>query len=123
MRDAISLEHDLSALTAPGARRPGVKRTTLELITPLLEELRRHPALHEVRPTQFHVNGRDFLHFHDAPDGVFADIRLAKGFRRLPVTSRSEQSELLGLVDDLLSSKDSRVEGKRRRERRNQNDD
>jgi hypothetical protein len=100
-----------------------VRHTTLELIAPLLEDLRRHPALHEVRPTQFHVNGRDFLHFHDAPDGVFADVRLAKGFRRLPVTSRSEQSELLGLIDDLLSSMDSRVAGKLRRERRDQTED
>ncbi len=32
-----------------------------------------HPALLEVRPTEFQLHGRDFLHFHDAPAGVVAD--------------------------------------------------
>jgi hypothetical protein len=95
-----------------------MKRTTLERIAPLLAELRRHPALREVRPAAFHVDGRDFLHFHDERDGIVADVRLARGFLRLPVGSRAEQAELLGRIDECLAALDAHVQrGGRRRER------
>lgn len=94
-----------------------MKETTLALLTPLLNELRRHPSLREVRPTVFYVNERDFLHFHDEPDGVFADIRLAKGFRRFPVSTSAEQFELLGQIDECISSLDSRIVRARRADR------
>jgi hypothetical protein len=115
-----------------------MKRTALDRIAPLLDVLRAHPALREVRPTVFHLNGRDFLHFHiivigdvdksydaatikpDEPGGVFADVRLTKGFVRMPVSSRSEQAELLERIDQSLSSLDSRVRDRQRRGRRRQ---
>jgi len=86
-----------------------MKHTTLARIAPLLEELRRHPSLREVRPTVFYVNDRDFLHFHDEREGVFADVRLARAFVRLPVSTRAEQFELLGRIDECLSSLDSHI--------------
>lgn len=101
-----------------------MKRAALDRIAPLLDVLRAHSALREVRPTVFHLNDRDFLHFHiilhshDEPGGVFADVRLTKGIVRMPVSSRSEQAELLERIYESLSSLDSRVRDRQRRGRR-----
>jgi hypothetical protein len=90
----------------------------LARISALLEELRARPELRERRPGVFELNSRPFLHFHDDPGGIFADVRLAKDFVRLPVTSSSQQSDLLERVDDCLSAVESRVVDRRRRGRR-----
>ena len=90
---------------------------TLARITPLLEELRSRPALREMRPGVFSLKSRAFLHFHDDPSGVFADVRLAGDFVRLAVTSRSQQADLLEQIDDCLSSIESRSSGRSRRKR------
>jgi hypothetical protein len=92
-----------------------MKHATLARLAPLLQELRSHPSLREVRPTVFFVNDRNFLHFHDEPDGVFADIRLKKAFVRLPVSTRADQLELIGRIDECLSSLDSQIVRRRRR--------
>jgi hypothetical protein len=92
-----------------------MKRTTLDRIAPLLDILRAHPALREPRPTVFQLNDRDFLHFHDEPEGIFADVRLTNGFVRLPVSSHSEQLELLERIDRSLSSLDAHVRDRQRR--------
>jgi hypothetical protein len=97
-----------------------MKRTTLDRIAPLLEVLRAHPALREPRPTVFQLNSRDFLHFHDEPEGIFADVRLTSGFVRLPVSSHIEQLELLEQIDHSLSSLDEHVRNRQRRERHRQ---
>ena len=81
---------------------------TLAQIAPLLEELRARAALREKRPGVFYLKSRAFLHFHDDPTGIFADIRLADEFVRLPVTSRSEQSDMLDRIDDCLAVIQSR---------------
>jgi hypothetical protein len=40
-----------------------------------------------------------FLHFHDDPDGIFADVKLDRvEFTRLRVTTTREQSQFLALV-------------------------
>ena len=87
---------------------------TLARISPLLEELRARPVLREQRPGVFYLKSRAFLHFHDDPSGIFADVRLAEGFVRLPVTSSSQQSDLLEQIDNCVSSIESRATGKRR---------
>jgi hypothetical protein len=92
--------------------------STLARIAHLLEELRARPVLRERRPGVFELGSRAFLHFHDDPSGVFADVRLAEGFVRLPVTSRSEQTDLLERIDDCLSASESRATDRRRRARR-----
>jgi hypothetical protein len=88
---------------------------TLARIAPLLEELRARGVLREMRPGVFHLKSRAFLHFHDDPSGVFADVRLADDFVRLPVTSRSQQSDLLERIDDALSAIESRSADRSRR--------
>lgn len=91
---------------------------TLEQIAPLLQELRAHPVLREGRPGHFFLRSREVLHFHDDPDGIFADLRLADGFVRLRVTTSAEQAELLGRIEDCLTTIESRVAGRSRRRSR-----
>ena len=95
-----------------------MKQATLDRIAPLLEELRAHPALSEARPAEFHVDGREFLHFHDDPDGVVADVLLTEGRMSMRVTSVAEQAELLDRIDHSLESLDARALDRRRRGRR-----
>src|SRR4030095_9790486 len=88
---------------------------TLDRIAPLLEELRARDVLRERRPGVFELKSRAFLHFHDDPSGIFADVRLADDFVRMPVTSRSQQADLLDRIDDCLSAVESRGADSRRR--------
>src|SRR5262245_16068723 len=90
----------------------------LARISPLLEELRARPVLRERRPGVFEPKARPFLHFHDDPSGIFADVRLGADFVRMPVTSSSQQSDLLERIDDRLSAVASRAADRRRRGRR-----
>jgi hypothetical protein len=94
-----------------------MKRLTRERIAPLLEVLRENAALREVRPTVFHLEGREFLHFHDEPDGAVADVRLTRSFVRMPVSSSSEHAELLERIDEFLDAFDSRARDRQRRGR------
>lgn len=91
---------------------------TLARISSLLEELRARPVLREKRPGVFYLKSRAFMHFHDDSSGVFADVRLAEEFVRLPVTSTSQQSDLLERIDSCLSTIESRSVDKRLRQGR-----
>lgn len=91
---------------------------TLARIEPLLEALRERPALREARPGVFQLQSRAFLHFHDDPSGVFADVRLSDEFVRLDVTTASGQADLLERIDGRLSAVESRTRDRRRRQRR-----
>lgn len=90
---------------------------TLERIAPLLEALRARPALRERRPGVFSLGSRAFLHFHDDPAGVFADVRLAEGFVRQRVSTAAEQAELLGRIDDCLAAVEARAASRARRDK------
>jgi hypothetical protein len=108
----------VAQLTSVTALAAPMKQSTLDRIAPLLDALRAHPALREARPTVFHLNDRNFLHFHDEPEGIFADVRLSKGFVRMPVSFPAEQSELLERIEQSLISLDLHVRDRQRRTRR-----
>ncbi|NNL66561.1 MAG: hypothetical protein HKP30_09985 [Myxococcales bacterium] len=91
---------------------------TFARMKPLLEALRARPGLREARPGVFTLKSRAFLHFHDDPSGIFADVRFADEFVRLPVTTPSEQSDLLERIDDCLSTVESRSSDRGRGRRR-----
>ena len=91
---------------------------TLARITPLLEELRARAVLRERRPGIFELKSRAFLHFHDDPSGIFADVRLADDFVRLPVTTRAQQADLLDRIDDCLSAVEARASDRHRQQAR-----
>jgi hypothetical protein len=72
---------------------------TLAALEALLNELRGITALKERTPGAFYRKGQAWLHFHEDPAGIFADIRLdASGFTRLAVNTAQEQAHLLLLA-------------------------
>ena len=71
----------------------------LTALSDLLASLRTRTALVERRPGIFYVRGKAFLHFHEDPAGLFADLRLGGDWQRFPVNSPDEHTELLVAID------------------------
>jgi hypothetical protein len=98
-----------------------MKEATLETITPLINFLRSYDVLEEAGDSKFLLKGRDFIHFHDDPDGLWADAILSKGRVRVSVSSASEQGDLMEKIakrlDTLISHNGH---GKKRSTRRNE---
>ena len=69
---------------------------TLAALLPLLERLRQFGDWVERKPGIFYRRGAAFLHFHEDPAGLFADVKLdGATFTRCPVNTPAEQAELL----------------------------
>lgn len=67
----------------------------LDHLEPLLADLRRIEGLKEKSRGVFYHGSKAFLHFHEDPAGLFADLRAADGgFERLPVNTEEERSAL-----------------------------
>lgn len=75
----------------------------LERLEDLLSELRSFTVLREKTPGAFYWRSKAFLHFHDDPTGLYADLKVDSEFLRLPVNSRAERRALIGAVRDRLS--------------------
>ena len=71
----------------------------LELLLPLLRQLREIKGLKEVRPGIFYLRSAAFLHFHDEQGSVSADLKKpgGSGFDRYPIATPPQQRKL---VDD-----------------------
>ena len=97
-----------------------MKETTRQALEPFVNAVRGYGVLDEVRPLAFHLDGRDFLHFHELRDCVVADVWLSRGRVRMPVNTADEQAELLERIEHTLDSLSDRPgrDGARRRERR-----
>jgi hypothetical protein len=72
----------------------------LDQVEPLLAELRRLPGLTERSRGVFSRRARAYLHFHQDPAGLFADLRTtgAEEFVRHAVSSDRQQARFLSLV-------------------------
>ena len=81
-------------------------KDALDALEPLLASLRGLPGLKETSRGIFYVKSRAFLHFHEDPAGLFADIRDADGldFDRLEVTSEAGRARLVMLARDRLGA-------------------
>ena len=75
---------------------------TLARINGLLEALRRKGGLKERRRGIFYLGSQAFLHFHEDARSIFADVKLAGAWHRLPVNSSVQQQRLLRTVRDVL---------------------
>ena len=75
----------------------------LDSLEPVLAEVRRHSMLKEKKRGIFYRRSAAFLHFHEDPSGLFADLRIASGWTRLPVNTASEQQILLQRVASEVS--------------------
>jgi hypothetical protein len=69
--------------------------TALESLEPLLVEIRKFNDLKETKRGVFYRKGAAFLHFHEDPVGLFADMRVGKEWKRSRVSTRAEQRRLL----------------------------
>jgi hypothetical protein len=93
---------------APGAARPravrddqAVKHVTaagLGQLDDVLCELRGVEGLREKTRGVFYRGSRAFLHFHEDPSGLYADVRLGAEFERMRVTTKAERKRLLSAV-------------------------
>jgi len=70
---------------------------TLDVLEPLLAELRALPGLNEKRRGVFYAKRRAFLHFHEDPAGLFADLRGGADaeFERFDVTGADGRARLI----------------------------
>jgi hypothetical protein len=76
----------------------------LDQLSPLLERLRAFPAMKEKSRGVFYRGGRAFLHFHEDPAGLFADVRDTSGaFDRIKVDDQAGSAALITLVEARLS--------------------
>ena len=74
---------------------------TLRQIERLLAELRALPGLKERSAGAFYRCGSAFLHFHEDPAGLHADVRFDGDFERFRVETNEERELLLGRIRSL----------------------
>ncbi len=78
---------------------------TLDRLEPLLESIRGIGGLKEKSRGCFYRGSKSFLHFHEDPEGLFADVREWDDFRRLPVNTAPQREALISMVQSLLEIK------------------
>jgi hypothetical protein len=67
----------------------------LDELDVFLAQLRSIPGLVEKKRGVFYRRSRAFLHFHEDPSGLYADVRLSEEFERFPVRTPAERETLL----------------------------
>jgi hypothetical protein len=68
----------------------------LDSLDGLLKQVRRrHPQLRERKRGAFYRGGRGWLHFHEDPAGLFADLKVGGEWVRFPVNAAAEKKGLL----------------------------
>jgi hypothetical protein len=75
---------------------------TLQEIEPLLERLRSVPGLVEKTPGIFYRKSKGFLHFHEDPSGLHADVRFEEEFERVRAETDVEREALMARVRAVL---------------------
>ena len=75
----------------------------LSALAALLAEIRKREGLVERRPGVFYRKGRAFLHFHEDPSGLHADMRSGAAWERVRVETRAERQALLSRLGEALS--------------------
>jgi hypothetical protein len=76
----------------------------LDQLESFLRQLRAIKELKEKSRGVFYCQGRAFLHFHEDPAGLFADVRFAKDFERLEASSVSQRAILLRRIRDCVAA-------------------
>jgi hypothetical protein len=75
-----------------------VSAAGLDELEDLLLELRRVDGLMEKKRGVFYRGSRAFLHFHEDPTGLYADVRVNAEFERMRVKTKAERKRLLSAV-------------------------
>ena len=77
---------------------------SLDSLDPLLDQLREIAGLKEKQRGVFYLKSKAFLHFHEDPAGLFADLRASGDWQRYPVTTAGERNALLRSVRQALGA-------------------
>ena len=78
----------------------------LDRLDDLLQAVRRqHPQLKERKRGAFYRGGAGWLHFHEDPAGLFADLKIGGTWERLPVNSAAERAALLARLAQALEDR------------------
>ena len=75
---------------------------TLQQLSDLLDQIRQRQGLKEKKFGIFYCKSKSFLHFHEDPAGLFADISSGDKFRRYPANTTRERQALLTAIDRAL---------------------
>ncbi len=70
----------------------------LDELEPFLERLRSEPGLVEKRRGVFYRRSKAFLHFHEDPSGLHADVRFGEEFERVRVETDGERKRLIARI-------------------------
>jgi hypothetical protein len=76
---------------------------TLRQIENMLTRLRTLPGLKEKSAGAFYRGGSAFLHFHEDPAGLFADLKVDGDWTRRAVNSNAARAKLLRDARRLLA--------------------
>lgn len=77
-------------------------KEALEQLDPLLTKVRGFHVLTEKQPGVFYRKSTAFLHFHEDPAGLFADLKVGQSWKRLPVNSGPDRELLLREIRSIL---------------------
>jgi len=75
-----------------------VSASGLDQLDDLLRELRGVDGLKEKKRGVFYRGSRAFLHFHEDPSGLYADVRIDAEFERMRVMTKAERKRLLSVA-------------------------
>ena len=67
----------------------------LDRLEPILQKIRRLEGLKEKNRGTFYRGSNAFLHFHEDPAGMFADLKLRGEFVRFRVSTNAEIATML----------------------------
>ena len=68
-------------------------------LSELLQQIRVREGIKEI----FYRRSKAFLHFHEDPAGLFADLSVGAQFERYPVNTKNEWKALLAAIDRALT--------------------
>jgi hypothetical protein len=80
----------------------------LDRLEDLLDGIRGLPGLKERTRGSFYWRGSAFLHFHEDPEGLFADLKVGAEWERFPAGTRPQRDVLLEKVVRALKGKPRR---------------
>jgi hypothetical protein len=91
-----------SKATPRGSMMKHASDTTLDQLDRLLDQLRLIEGLKERKRGVFYRGAAAFLHFHEDPEGLFADVRLDDAWGRIAVNTAAERRRLLAKIKAAL---------------------
>jgi hypothetical protein len=69
----------------------------------MLRKVRAHGSLVERTPGSFYRKSKAYLHFHEDPSGIYADVKLdLAAFTRVRASTPQERAHLLFLISESL---------------------